>query len=218
MVSEPNLHVSLEPHLVELLHPLIGVIPSNLSEELSKLLPNESPSTSQVTTSPMIPYALLRSISKWARTEEGETALKSKNPHLDSLAYSMVALLAGTRTSPDKKFPTLPRVPTRAEGAAREINDRRAIIAVLNAVLSVICTGAATWWAAQRTGWRDEWVRETWDSGCCATILTRFECSESTSVAARSNYRCRFRDRTLHHMGNPPRGSETLCALKGTAF
>jgi hypothetical protein len=105
----------------------------------------------------MIPNALLRSISKWARTEEGEMALKSKNPPLDPLAYSMIALLAGTRTSPDKKFPTLPRVPTRSEGVAREISDRRAIVAVLNAILSVICTGAAAWWAAQRAGWRDEW-------------------------------------------------------------
>ena len=72
----------------------------------------------------------------------------------------MVALLAGTRTSPDKKFPQLPHSLTRAESAARDIGDRRAIIAVLNALLSVICTGAATWWAAQRTGWRDEWVRD----------------------------------------------------------
>ncbi|KAH9004706.1 hypothetical protein EDB86DRAFT_3038165 [Lactarius hatsudake] len=152
-----NLRVSLKPHLVETLRPLIGSTPSHLSEELSTLLPDESSSASQAMTPPMIPYALLQSISKWARTEEGETALKSTNPPLDPLAYSMVALLAGARTSPDKKFPTLPRVPSRSEGAAREISDKRAIIAVLNAVLTVICTGAAAWWAAQRTGWRDEW-------------------------------------------------------------
>ncbi|KAH9072124.1 hypothetical protein EDB83DRAFT_2220611 [Lactarius deliciosus] len=145
-----NLRVSLEPHLVETLRPLIGSTPSRLSKELAH-------SASQSTAPPMIPYALLQSISKWARTEEGETALKSTNPPLDPLAYSMVALLAGARTSPDKKFPTLPRVPSRSEGAAREISDKRAIIAVLNAVLTVICTGAAAWWAAQRTGWRDEW-------------------------------------------------------------
>ncbi|KAI9440539.1 hypothetical protein H4582DRAFT_1811961 [Lactarius indigo] len=152
-----NLLVSLEPHLVETLRPLIGSTPSHISVELSALLPDENLSASQSATPPMIPYALLQSISKWARTEEGETALKSRKPPLDSLAYSMVALLAGSRTSPDKKFPTLPRVPTRSEGVAREISDRRAIIAVLNAVLSVICTGAAAWWASQRTGWRDEW-------------------------------------------------------------
>ncbi|KAF8269835.1 hypothetical protein EI94DRAFT_1572964 [Lactarius quietus] len=157
MASDHNLHVSLELHLVEALHPLISSVPPHLSAELSKLLPDESSTASQLTASPMIPYALLQSISKWARTEEGEMALRSKIPPLDPFAYSMVALLAGTRTSPDKKFPTLPRVPTRAEGVAREISDRRAIVALLNAILSVICTGAAAWWAAQRTGWRDEW-------------------------------------------------------------
>ncbi|KAH9066666.1 hypothetical protein EDB87DRAFT_448074 [Lactarius vividus] len=152
-----NLRVSLEPHLVETLRPLIASTPSHLSEELSILLPDESSSASRSTAPPMIPYALLQSISKWTRTKEGEKALKSKDPPLDPLAYSMVALLAGARTSPDKKFPTLPRVPSRSEGVAREISDRRAIIAVLNAILTVICTGAAAWWAAQRTGWRDEW-------------------------------------------------------------
>ncbi|KAH9166317.1 hypothetical protein EDB89DRAFT_2075910 [Lactarius sanguifluus] len=135
-----NLRVSLEPHLVETLRPLIGLTTSHLSEELSTLLPDESSSASQSMTPPMIPYALLQSISKWARTEEGETALTSKDPSSRPIG-----------------FPTLPRVPSRSEGAAREISDKRAIIAVLNAVLTVICTGAAAWWAAQRTGWRDEW-------------------------------------------------------------
>lgn len=167
MPREPNLQVSLEPHLVETLRPLISSIPSYLSTELSKLLPDESSAVSQSTTSPMIPYVLLQSISKWARTEEGKTALKSQNPPLDPFSYSMVALLAGTRTSPDKKFPALTRVPTRSEGVAREISDRRAIVAVLNAILSVICSGAAAWWAAQRTGWRDEWVRDTCELAIC---------------------------------------------------
>ena len=99
-------------------------------------------------------------------------ALQLKDPPLDPLAYSMVSLLAGTRTSPDKKFPALPRVPTRSEDAAREISDRRAIVAVLNAILSVICTGAAVWWAAQHTGWRDEWVRNTCSLAQPTTVLT----------------------------------------------
>jgi len=60
-------------------------------------------------------------------------------------------------SSPDKKFPQLSHSSDRSENAARDISDRKAIIAVLNALLSVICTGAATWWAAQRTGLRDEW-------------------------------------------------------------
>ena len=205
-----ELHVSLEPHLVQALRPLIGSTPSHLSAELSKLLPDESSDTS-----PTISYALLQSISKWTRTEEGETTLKSKDPPLDPLAYSMVALLAGTRTSPDKKFPAFPRVPTRSEDAAREISDRRAIVAVLNAILSVICTGAAVWWAAQHTGWRDEWVRNTC-SLAIRDVLTTHKFSESASVAACCNHRCRFRGWTLHHMGYPPRETEALYTLKRT--
>jgi len=114
-------------------------------------------------------------------------------------------------------------VPTRSEGVAREISDRRAIIAVLNAILSVICTGAAAWWAAQRTGWRDEWVREHLRSARTALrarpVLTSldFFFSESTSVATRCNYRCHFRDWALHHMGKPPREAEALYTLETTA-
>jgi TMEM199 family protein len=148
-----NLTVSLEPHLIEILQPLVGTIPAPLSAELSTLLSQTASSSS-----PTISYALLQSISRWARTEEAARALGSKTPPLDPLAYNMVALLAGARTSPNKKFPQMPRSSSRSETAARDISDRRAIIAVLNALLSVICTGAATWWAAQHTGWRDVWV------------------------------------------------------------
>jgi len=147
-----NPRISLEPHLVQLLRPLVDGVPTPLSTELSPLLSEQARSPT-----PTISYALLRSISKWARTEEGASTLKSKVPPLDPLSYSMVSLLAGTRTSPEKKFPQLPQPSTRSEIAARDISDRRAILAVINALLSVICTGAAVWWAAQRTGWRDEW-------------------------------------------------------------
>jgi len=154
VTHQPNiLRVSLEPHLAEKLRPLVHAIPPPLSAELTPLLSEPTSSST-----PTISYVLLSSLSKWARTEEGARELKSKDPPLDPLAYSMVALLAGTRTSPDKKFPQ-PSSSSRPESVARNISDRRAVIAVLNALLSVICTGAATWWAAQRTGWRDEWVR-----------------------------------------------------------
>ncbi|KAI9511596.1 hypothetical protein F5148DRAFT_1280690 [Russula earlei] len=144
-----HLPVSLEPHLQDALRPLADALPAPLSAELSPLLLEPASSST-----PTISYALLRSISRWARTEEGAWALRSKDPPLDPLAYSIVALLAGTRTSPGKKFPP----PSRpSENPARDISDKRAILAVLNALLSVICTGAAVWWAAQRTGWRDEW-------------------------------------------------------------
>ncbi|KAH9975923.1 hypothetical protein BGW80DRAFT_1146556, partial [Lactifluus volemus] len=140
-----DLHVSLESHLILTLRPLLDIIPAPLSEKLSQRID---------TANPTISYALLQSISRWVRTEEGKSALSSKVPPLDPLHYNMVSLLAGARTSPDKKFLSSP---TRSDGIAREIGDRRLIIAVLNSLLSVICTGAATWWATQRTSWRDEW-------------------------------------------------------------
>lgn len=71
----------------------------------------------------------------------------------------MVALLAGTRTSPEKSFPHMPVKPEASEEARRELNDRRAVTAVLNALLSVIGSGVATWWAADKLGWKQEWVR-----------------------------------------------------------
>jgi hypothetical protein len=195
-----NLSVSLEPHLIEILQPLVGTIPAPLSAELSPLLSQTASSSS-----PTISYALLRSISRWARTEEAARALRSKTPPLDPLAYDMIPLLAGARTSPDKKFPQMPHPSSRAEIAARDISDRRAIIAVLNALLSVICTGAATWWAAQRTGWRDEWVGQSyyvWFTMLVSNLLKSNP--ESSPVAARCNNRCSFRGWAVHHMGVPP--------------
>lgn len=76
----------------------------------------------------------------------------------------MIALLAGTRTSPERKFPAGSPV-TRLDGRAlsiedvkRNLDDRRAVTAVLNALLSILGSGAATWWAAERLAWKDEWV------------------------------------------------------------
>ena len=70
----------------------------------------------------------------------------------------MVALLAGTKTSPERKFPDVPRV-SQDDESQRARNDRRAIVALLNALLSVIGSGVATWWAAQHLSWENEWVR-----------------------------------------------------------
>ncbi len=73
----------------------------------------------------------------------------------------MVALLAGTRTSPERKFPSMPVSTGEGDEAARkrELGDRRAVTAVFNVLLSILGSGLATWWAAGRLAWRDEWVR-----------------------------------------------------------
>ncbi|KAI0731288.1 hypothetical protein C8Q76DRAFT_599139, partial [Earliella scabrosa] len=149
------LNVSLEDHLVDALRPLRALLPEALAAELSHVLDNAS-------TPPTIPYALLTAISHWSRSSPGQRALASHAPPLRVQDYSIVALLAGTRTSPERKFPrtSTPNhlLDLSSQSAQRrELGDRRAVTAVLNALLSVLGSGFATWWAADRLAWRNEW-------------------------------------------------------------
>ncbi|KAF6761576.1 hypothetical protein DFP72DRAFT_842472 [Ephemerocybe angulata] len=103
----------------------------------------------------IIPYQLLQKISEWSRTTSGQTKLHSESisPH----DYSMVSLLAGTTTSPEKNFgeyipPIEPEVL-----AAKRASERKAITAIVNSVFSVFGAGFAAWWGADRTGWKDEY-------------------------------------------------------------
>ncbi|KAI0320887.1 hypothetical protein OF83DRAFT_1043446, partial [Amylostereum chailletii] len=159
--------VSLESQLLDALKPLPGILPEHLDSQLSPLLSSSltnelPPNTSAllrngIQRKPVIPYPILLSLSKWSRTPEGKAALQGHTPPLDPREYDMVALLAGTRTMPNARFPVPERSLEPAQIARREMNDRRAIVAVLNALLSVGGAGAATWWAAQQVGWKDEW-------------------------------------------------------------
>jgi hypothetical protein len=149
-----DVEVSLEPQLLESLVVLSKRLPESLALELRPYLaPSISPSKGKTNT---IPYALLLHISKWTRTDEGAEALRGPDSPLEPASYSMVALLAGTRTSPNRIFPPAPRP---LDDPKREINDRKAIVTVLNALMSIIGAGAAAWYAAHSVGWRDEWVR-----------------------------------------------------------
>lgn len=176
MSSASDFNVSLEQHLIQALEPLVPLLPDTLSTELSAVLlctatnaslptsssnaaaspPTSSPGTAY--TDPLIRYSLLSKISAWTRSAEGRKALTAHDPPLEPNAYSMVALLAGTRTSPEKKFPAASAFPADGETTQKELNDRRAVTAVLNALLSIIGSGVATWWAADRLRWKDEWV------------------------------------------------------------
>lgn len=164
-VSLPDLNVSLEPHLVRDLVPLLSLLPDELASELNSALKDRiphggepSPDDPRQETS-LISYRLLYSISVWARSPHGATALSSHIPVLDTNQYTMIALLAGTKTSPERKFPTTNTWSRDHEAEAkRELSDRRAVVAVLNALLSILGSGAATWWAAEKLQWRDEWV------------------------------------------------------------
>ncbi|KAI0766569.1 hypothetical protein BD413DRAFT_446378, partial [Trametes elegans] len=140
-----RLAVSFEDHLADALRPLRPLLPDPVSGQFRT-----------------IPYALLSSISKWTRTPEGAQALARHDPPLHAADYTMVALLAGTRTEPDRRFPDLP-VPHAGSSAdaysttRRDASDRRAVTAVLNALLSIAGAGLATWWAADRLAWKNEW-------------------------------------------------------------
>ncbi|RPD64275.1 hypothetical protein L226DRAFT_377631 [Lentinus tigrinus ALCF2SS1-7] len=160
--------VSLEDHLAHTLRPLLTLLPEPLAEQLIQVLDNAPPTPSPGTPPPhgymcpplacTISYDLLAAISKWSRSPAGQHALASHQPLLPAQDYSIVALLAGARTSPDRKFPHLPTSTAQDEAAhRRELGDRRAVTAVLNALLSIIGSGLATWWAAGRLAWRDEW-------------------------------------------------------------
>jgi hypothetical protein len=174
MSTATDLNVSLEPHLIEILHPLVSVLPQDLSAQLSSALDiaalhlsaeselSTAPISSNGSTfyaRPLIRYSLLSAISSWARSTDGRGALSRRDPPLDPSSYAMVSLLAGTQTSPEKTFPHEPRKPDSGEVARKEVNDKRAVTAIFNALLSILGSGAATWWAADRLKWKDEWVR-----------------------------------------------------------
>ncbi|TCD71866.1 hypothetical protein EIP91_003209 [Steccherinum ochraceum] len=156
--SNDALNVSLEPHLIELLVPLSPVLPSHLRDQLTPVLhgSNVDLAASSKTTR-VIRYSLLRAVSAWTRSEEGRIALQGQSPPLQPNAYTMVSLLAGTQTSPERTFPKHEKAVDPEEEAHRDRSDRRAITALLNALLSILGSGVAVFWAADRLHWRDEW-------------------------------------------------------------
>lgn len=137
--------VSLEPHLADALTALLPLLPSGLSSELSQELNKKE-----------IRYGLVAEISRWCRSDEGAAALKERDMHPTS--YSTISLLAGTVTSPSSRLPPHDPPESSEQKSLREWNDRKALTAVVNGLLSVGCTGGAAWWAADKSGWRDEWV------------------------------------------------------------
>jgi len=152
VVPLDQLNISLEPHLIDTLRPVLPIASADLASILTPYLSSDPPST--------IPYAVLRRLSQWARTT-GCDALRKQSPPLDPQAYIMVALLAGTTTSPERNFGDFTPARDPADVQAERNKERKAITAILNALLSILGSGFAAWWAADKTGWRNEWVGET---------------------------------------------------------
>lgn len=148
-ISTTDVNISLEPHLLSALTPIHPLLPQELAAQLERYLATP--------TQPTIPYQTLLGVSHWSRTEQGQNALQSHN--LDVHSYSMIALLAGTTTSPERNFGsyTPPKDPEEIE--AGRLKERKAITYLLNALLSIGCVGFAAWWAGGKTGWKPEWVR-----------------------------------------------------------
>ncbi|KZS99694.1 uncharacterized protein LAESUDRAFT_765270 [Laetiporus sulphureus 93-53] len=109
------------------------MLTSSLSSQLTAVLDADNSEASA--SSRTIPYPLLASIASWARSADGERALRENDPPLQPSDYSMISLLA----------------------AQRDLSDRRMVTAVINALLSIGGAGVATWWAAGRLAWKDEW-------------------------------------------------------------
>ncbi|KAF7309647.1 hypothetical protein MIND_00335800 [Mycena indigotica] len=141
------LNISLESHLHETVAPLHSLLPDELATQLAPFVLGTPPST--------IPHSLLLSISKWSRSSDGISVLRAAS--LDPQSYTMIALLAGTTTSPERKLPAyIPDQSPQDVAAARKA-ERKAITTLVNALLSVFGSGFAAWWAADKTGWKYEW-------------------------------------------------------------
>ncbi|KAJ6496779.1 hypothetical protein DFH09DRAFT_341510 [Mycena vulgaris] len=145
--TETALNISLKTHLLEILTPLPPLLPPELASQLIPYISEPVP--------PTVPYPLLQSISQWSRTPAGLAAIRSMS--LEPQSYSMIALLAGSVTSPERKFPAYTPEKSPEEIQALKKAERQAITSLLNALLSIIGSGFAAWFAAGRTGWKNEW-------------------------------------------------------------
>ncbi|KAG2011692.1 hypothetical protein CC2G_011780 [Coprinopsis cinerea AmutBmut pab1-1] len=145
--TSTEVNVSLEPHLVEVLKPVRTLLPEALAAELASYI--------EGAPKDIIPHRLLREISSWSRSDEGIKRLRSKS--IGPSTLSMVSLLAGTTTSPERNFGEY--VPTKEpeEVAYDKARERKAITALVNSLFSVFGAGFAAWWGADKTGWKDEY-------------------------------------------------------------
>ncbi|KAF5337509.1 hypothetical protein D9757_014715 [Collybiopsis confluens] len=128
-MSQSNVNVSLERHLRHSLEPVIALIDDRaLSSQVAQHLQTES-----------IPYSVLHAVSRWSRSPAGST------------------LLAGTTSSPEGKFGQYIPPDEPEKIALAKKNERKAITAIVNGVLSVFGSGAAAWIGSERTNWKQEW-------------------------------------------------------------
>lgn len=143
-----EINISLEEHLREYLKAIQFILPEELKQTLSGYISEPS--------SAHIPHSVLLKISQWARRDQGREKLEKAN--LDANEYSMISLLAGTLTSPERKFGAYipPMEPEDVEAERRR--EKKAITALANGVLSVGGVAVGTYLASDKMGWTNEEV------------------------------------------------------------
>lgn len=185
-----KLNVSLEPHLLEVLKPLTDLLPPPLADELKAY-----------TLTDMIPYSTLLAVSHWSRTPEGTEKLQAHCPPLQTSSYMMVSLLAGVKTSPERVLGSYRPPPEPEQLAAQQKRERQEITAILNALLSIVGVGFATWWAADKLHWSNQWVQCLYPCDLeqtCSLGLT------ARSIGPRHvTCRCHCRKWTVHYLAIP---------------
>ncbi|KXN86552.1 hypothetical protein AN958_09856 [Leucoagaricus sp. SymC.cos] len=188
-----KLNVSLEPHLMEALRPLPDLLPPALAGELKSYISEAAQG--------VIPYSTLLAISQWSRTPEGSEKLRENSLPLNSSSYMMVSLLAGVKTSPERVFGSYTPPPDPEQIAEQQKRERKEITAILNALLSVFGVGFATWWAADKLHWKNQWVQclFPWN------INSPTDCFAARAVGAgRFTRRCHRRKRAIHPLAVEP--------------
>ena len=142
-----EVNVSLEDHLLENLRGILPLLPEAIRPSLEKYVREPRPH---------IPYSILANVSKWSRTDEGRATLEAKD--LNEASYTTVALLAGTLTSPERKFGDYVPPKDADEIAVEQARERKLITALANSVLSIAGVGVGVFWASEKIGWKNEWV------------------------------------------------------------
>ncbi|TFK74929.1 hypothetical protein BDN72DRAFT_832640 [Pluteus cervinus] len=147
--ASTDLNVSLESHVVSIIKRVLDLVPQELHEQLLQYATDTPP--------PKIPYNTLHVLSRWARSPPGINALQNHEPRVDTHDLTMINLLAGAKTSPEKPFPAPAPVEEPEDVEANRLREKRAIAALANSLLSIGGAGFAAWWAAEKTGWANEW-------------------------------------------------------------
>jgi len=150
--------VSVPPHLKETLIHLKKCeedIPAPLHKTLHDFLNSIWGTENDSASTPEIEYDMLYQISRWAQSEGGKSSLHSHG--LDASDFLLVSLLSGVTSLPSTNPPPYnPDDGDPKKASRRAAQDRRAIVALLNALFSILGVGVGSFWIAGSAGWKLE--------------------------------------------------------------